>query len=91
MLHLDLMLILSDTIAHRARANWGKTFDKVKLVNNINAISKQTKNRLVAPSYPVVPFYPPAFSVPYIAMSRDENERKPVSIILFKRKKKDTK
>ena len=83
MLHFDLMLILSGNIANRARANWGKTFDKVKLVNNINAISKQTKNRLVAPSYPVVPFYPPAFSVPYIAMSRDENERKPVSIILF--------
>ncbi|KAG2180333.1 hypothetical protein INT44_003335, partial [Umbelopsis vinacea] len=66
---------------NRARANWGKTFDKVKLVNNINAISKQTKNRLVAPSYPVVPFYPPAFSVPYIAMSRDENERKPPPIL----------
>ncbi|CAO3693092.1 unnamed protein product [Umbelopsis ramanniana] len=71
----------SELQANRARANWGKTFDKVKLVNNINAISKQTKNRLVAPSYPVVPFYPPAFSVPYIAMSRDENERKPPPIL----------
>lgn len=71
-------MIALDYPANRARANWGKTFDKVKLVNNINSFSKQTKNRLVAPSYPLVPFYPPALSVPYIAMSLDENDRKPV-------------
>ncbi|KAG2183771.1 hypothetical protein INT43_006782 [Umbelopsis isabellina] len=70
-------------VANRARANWGKSLGKVKLVNNLNSFSKQTKNHLVAPSYPLVPFYPPAFSVPYIAMSRDEYERKPVCKMIY--------
>jgi hypothetical protein len=81
LLTITTVLIWMHYVANRARANWGKSLGKVKLVNNLNSFSKQTKNHLVAPSYPLVPFYPPAFSVPYIAASRDEYERKPVRVL----------
>ncbi|KAG2183933.1 hypothetical protein INT44_008944 [Umbelopsis vinacea] len=65
----------------RARANWGKTFDKLKLVSGLNSAAKNKEQHLAQPSYPLVPFYPPAFAVPYIGFARDEKGRRPPPIL----------
>lgn len=36
---------------------------------------------MAQPSYPLVPFYPPAFAVPYIGFARDEKGRRPPPIL----------
>jgi hypothetical protein len=67
--------------ATRARAHWGKTFDKLKLVSGLNSAAKNKEQHLAQPSYPLVPFYPPAFAVPYIGFARDEKGRRPPPIL----------
>lgn len=78
-----------------ARDNWGKTFDKIKMIANIqnfpglgstrddNMDTTHTNGRdmhmVPTTSTTLAPYYPPAFEPVFIALSRDEYGRKLVS------------
>ena len=74
-----------------ARDNWGKTFDKIKMIANIqnfpglgttrdDTIEPQANGRdmhmVPTTSTTLAPYYPPIFEPVFIALSRDEYGRK---------------
>ncbi|KAF7725701.1 Phospholipase D1 [Apophysomyces ossiformis] len=66
----------------RAKHQWGKTLDKIRLIANIQ--TGQTNPRLgdVIPNTALAPYYPPAFEAPFIALSTDEHGRKLPPILM---------
>ncbi|CAO3592755.1 unnamed protein product [Absidia cylindrospora] len=65
-----------------ARAQWGKSIQKVKIINSIAAQRRSSAAPHMWTKYPLAPYYPPVFTVPHIAyFSRDENGRRPPPIL----------
>ncbi|KAI8081741.1 uncharacterized protein BX664DRAFT_268261, partial [Halteromyces radiatus] len=67
-----------------ARAQWGKSIEKIRIMNSLAATHQRRSS--MAPhmwtKYPLVPYYPPLFAVPHISyFSRDEHGRRPPPIL----------
>ena len=64
------------------RNQWGKTVDKIKMINNMQTLPEQNgRDVYMIPSVKtsLAPFYPPVFEPSFIAFSSDEYGRKLVS------------
>ncbi|KAG2237483.1 hypothetical protein INT48_005516 [Thamnidium elegans] len=71
---------------NKAKLQWAKTFEKIKVVNSIgHHQSSQQRRNSIAPhtitKQPLAPYYPAAFTPGYLSLlCRDEHGRKPVAI-----------
>lgn len=74
---------IKTVVNSKAKLQWAKTFEKIKVVNTIGHQNSQRKNS-VAPHtitrQPLAPYYPAAFTPGYLSLlCRDEHGRKAVS------------
>ncbi|CAO3693385.1 hypothetical protein G6F70_003782 [Rhizopus microsporus] len=60
-----------------ARKHWGKTLDKVRLIANLHALPQKKPSdrppQQAAQIPSLLPYYPPLFDPPFIALSKDEH------------------
>ncbi|KAI9261025.1 hypothetical protein EDC94DRAFT_610604 [Helicostylum pulchrum] len=74
-------------VNNKAKLQWAKTFEKIKVVNSIgHQQSIQQRRNSVAPhtitKQPLAPYYPAAFTPGYLSLlCRDEHGRKPPPIL----------
>ncbi|KAI8376797.1 hypothetical protein BD560DRAFT_445548 [Blakeslea trispora] len=65
--------MLSTTSEGRAKSQWGKTLDKVRLITNLQTLPHQVKLESLNSGSPLVPYYPALFDPVFIALSKDQH------------------
>lgn len=81
----------------KAKKNWGKTLDKVRLIANLHTLPHQSNRQSEVygsdtSSIPLAPYYPPLFDPVFIALSTDQHGDRwaPVLLPFIKVKKLTT-
>jgi len=73
---------LSTAASNKAKMQWAKTFEKIKVVNSLggNNQRRSSSAHYTTTRQPLAPYYPSAFTPGYLSlMCRDEHGRKAVS------------
>jgi hypothetical protein len=72
-------------IGSKAKLQWTKSFEKLKIVNSLNLHQRRSSTAYYTTTkQPLAPYYPAAFTPAYLSlMCRDEHGRKPVSLSLY--------
>ncbi|KAG2212699.1 hypothetical protein INT47_000676, partial [Mucor saturninus] len=77
----------TQAVNNKAKLQWAKTFEKIKVVNTINQLQQNSQRKnSVAPHtitrQPLAPYYPAAFTPGYLSLlCRDEHGRKAPPIL----------